>query len=88
MSGGCRGDVVGMSGGCRGRYAKERLAMRSLTGDKNPDGPADPIIVHADVRKNLLVQKAIVEGGRSMIYECAWLCYAMLCYAMPCYAML
>jgi len=38
-------------------YAKERLAMRSLTGKKNPDGPADAIIVHADVRKNLLEQK-------------------------------
>jgi alkylation response protein AidB-like acyl-CoA dehydrogenase len=52
-------------------YAKERLAMRSLTGKKNPTGPADPIIVHPDVRKNLLTQKAIVEGGSSIIYECA-----------------
>jgi alkylation response protein AidB-like acyl-CoA dehydrogenase len=52
-------------------YATERLAMRSLTGVKNPDGPADPIIVHPDVRKMLLTQKCIAEGGRSMIYECA-----------------
>lgn len=54
-------------------YAKERLAMRSLTGIKNKDGPADPIIEHPDVRKMLLTMKAISEGGRSMIYECAML---------------
>ena len=52
-------------------YAKERLAMRSLTGKKNPDGPADPIIVHPAVRKMLLTMKAVSEGGRSMVYECA-----------------
>ena len=49
-------------------YAKERLSMRSLTGKKNPDKVADPIIVHPDVRKMLLTQKAISEGGRAMIY--------------------
>jgi alkylation response protein AidB-like acyl-CoA dehydrogenase len=49
-------------------YARERLAMRSLTGPKNPDGPADPIIVHPDVRRMLLTQKAIAEGSRAMIY--------------------
>jgi len=54
-------------------YAKERLAMRSLSGTKNPKGPADPIIVHPDVRRMLLTQKVIAEGGRSMIYECALL---------------
>lgn len=54
-------------------YAKDRLAMRSLTGIKNKDGPADPIIEHPDVRKMLLTMKAISEGGRSMIYECAML---------------
>jgi hypothetical protein len=42
--------------------------MRSLTGPKNPDGPADPIIVHPDVRRMLLTQKAIAEGSRAMIY--------------------
>lgn len=47
--------------------------MRSLSGDKNPDGPADPIIVHPDVRRMLLTMKAFSEGGRSMIYECALL---------------
>ncbi len=49
-------------------YAKDRLAMRSLTGPKNPDGPADPIIVHPDVRRMLLTQKAVAEGARALIY--------------------
>lgn len=49
-------------------YARERLAMRSLTGPKNPDGPADPIIVHPNVRRMLLTQKAFVEGSRALIY--------------------
>ena len=52
-------------------YAKDRLAMRSLTGPKNPDGKADPIIVHPDVRRMLLTQKAIAEGSRAMIYFAA-----------------
>ncbi len=52
-------------------YAKERLAMRSLTGPKNPEGKADPIIVHPDVRRMLLTQKAIAEGSRAMIYFAA-----------------
>ncbi len=54
-------------------YAKERLAMRSLTGPKNPDGPADPIIVHPNVRRMLLTQKAFAEGGRAFIYYLAQL---------------
>ncbi len=49
-------------------YAKDRLSMRSLSGKKYPDQIADPIIVHPDVRRMLLTQKAIVEGGRAMIY--------------------
>ena len=49
-------------------YAKERLSMRSLSGKKYPDQVADPIIVHPDVRKMLLTQKSISEGGRAMIY--------------------
>jgi len=52
-------------------YARDRLAMRSLTGPKNPDGPADPIIVHADVRRMLLTQKALVEGSRAFLYYLA-----------------
>ena len=53
-------------------YAKDRLAMRSLTGPKNPDGPADPIIVHPDVRRMLLTQKALSEGFRAFLYEIAF----------------
>jgi len=52
-------------------YAKERLSMRSLTGKKYPEQVADPIIVHPDVRKMLMTQKAITEGGRAMIYYAA-----------------
>ncbi len=47
-------------------YAKDRLQMRSLSGRKNPNGPADPIIVHPDVRRMLLTQKSIAEGGRAL----------------------
>lgn len=49
-------------------YAKDRLAMRSLTGPKAPEKAADPIIVHPDVRKMLLTQKSFAEGGRALIY--------------------
>ncbi len=49
-------------------YAKERLQMRSLTGAKAPDKPADPIIVHPDVRRMLLTQKAWAEGSRAFAY--------------------
>jgi len=49
-------------------FAKERLQGRSLTGPKNPDGPADPIIVHPDVRRMLMDARAIIEGGRAFLY--------------------
>ena len=49
-------------------YARDRLQMRSLSGPKNPAGPADPIIVHPDVRRMLLTQKAFAEGGRALVY--------------------
>ncbi|WP_300527372.1 acyl-CoA dehydrogenase C-terminal domain-containing protein [Maricaulis sp.] len=45
-------------------FAKDRVQGRSLTGPKNPNGPADPIIVHPDVRRMLMDQKAFVEGAR------------------------
>ena len=45
-------------------YARDRLQGRSLTGPKNANGPADPIIVHPDVRRMLMDQKAFVEGAR------------------------
>ena len=50
-------------------YARERLQMRALSGPKFPDKPADPIIVHPDVRRMLLTQKALVEGGRLLAYH-------------------
>lgn len=46
-------------------YAKERIQMRALSGPKNPDKPADTIIVHPDVRKMLLTARAYAEGGRA-----------------------
>jgi butyryl-CoA dehydrogenase len=46
-------------------YAKDRLQMRSLSGVKAPDKPADPIIVHPDVRRMLLTARAYAEGGRA-----------------------
>ncbi len=49
-------------------YTRDRLQMRSLSGPKNPDGPADPIIVHPDVRRMVLTQKAFAEGGRALVY--------------------
>ena len=48
-------------------YARERLAMRSLSGPKQPEKEADPIIVHPAVRNMLLTQKAFAEGGRALI---------------------
>ncbi len=48
-------------------YAKERLQGRSLNGPKNPEILADPIIVHPDIRKNLLKMKALNEGIRGLI---------------------
>jgi alkylation response protein AidB-like acyl-CoA dehydrogenase len=51
-------------------YAKDRLQFRSMTGKKNPEGPADPIIVHPDVRRMLLTQKSLAEGKRAMAVYC------------------
>ncbi|MET0210421.1 MAG: acyl-CoA dehydrogenase family protein, partial [Burkholderiaceae bacterium] len=47
-------------------YAKDRIQMRALSGPKAPDKPADPIIVHPDVRKMLLTARACAEGGRAL----------------------
>jgi hypothetical protein len=63
----------GMSLGERSRqgaveYARERLQMRAPSGAMYPDKPADPIIVHPDVRRMLLTQKALVEGCRMLGY--------------------
>lgn len=49
-------------------FAKERLQSRSITGPQHEDKPADPIIVHPDVRRMLTQQKVFVEGARCMAY--------------------
>lgn len=48
-------------------YAKDRLQGRDVTGAKNPDGPADPLIVHPDIRRMLMNQKSFIEGARTFI---------------------
>lgn len=52
-------------------YAHERVQGRALTGPAQPDKPADPIIVHADVRRMLLTMRAFTEGGRALAMEAA-----------------
>ncbi|MEP5761988.1 MAG: acyl-CoA dehydrogenase C-terminal domain-containing protein [Litoreibacter sp.] len=49
-------------------YANDRLQGRDVTGAKNPDGPADPLIVHPDIRRNLMDQKSLVEGARAFTF--------------------
>ncbi|MGR3467566.1 MAG: acyl-CoA dehydrogenase C-terminal domain-containing protein [Shimia sp.] len=49
-------------------FARDRLQGRAVTGVEAPDKPADPIIVHPDVRRNLLHQKSFVEGARALTY--------------------
>jgi alkylation response protein AidB-like acyl-CoA dehydrogenase len=52
-------------------YAKDRLQGRDITGAKNPTGPADPLIVHPDIRRNLMEQKSFVEGARALTFWAA-----------------
>jgi alkylation response protein AidB-like acyl-CoA dehydrogenase len=52
-------------------YARERLQGRALSGVKNPDGPADPIIEHADIRRGLLQMRSFVEGARALSVLCS-----------------
>ena len=47
-------------------WARERLQGRAVTGAANPAGPADPLIVHPDIRRNLMDQRAFVEGARAL----------------------
>ena len=47
-------------------YARDRLQGRALSGPKNPAGPADPIIQHADIRRGLLTMRAFIEGARAL----------------------
>ncbi len=62
-------------------YAKDRLQMRSLTGAKNPDGPADPILVHPDIRRMLMDAKSFNEGARAFAFWTAL--YGDLLHASP-----
>ena len=55
-------------------YAKDRLQGRSLSGPKFPDKPADPIIVHPDVRRMLMTARAYNEGCRAI---CGWVSRAL-----------
>jgi hypothetical protein len=49
------------------QYARERLQGRGLKGAVAPDKPADPLLVHPDVRKNLLTMKSLTEGMRALV---------------------
>ncbi|HCF0993045.1 TPA: acyl-CoA dehydrogenase family protein, partial [Pseudomonas aeruginosa] len=68
--------ITAMQGICSGErsfqaalaYAQDRLQMRALSGPQSPELPADPIIVHPDVRKMLLTIKSITEGNRALLY--------------------
>ncbi|MBI5716096.1 MAG: acyl-CoA dehydrogenase C-terminal domain-containing protein [Burkholderiales bacterium] len=59
-------------------YAKDRRQMRALSGPKQPEQPADTIIVHPDVRKMLLTARAYAEGGRALAVYCALLIDKMI----------
>ncbi|KHA53393.1 acyl-CoA dehydrogenase C-terminal domain-containing protein [Sulfitobacter geojensis] len=48
-------------------YANDRLQGRAVTGAEAPDKPADPLIVHPDIRRSLMEQKSFVEGARAFI---------------------
>jgi len=52
-------------------YARERLQGRAVTGAENPEGPADPIIVHPDVRRVLMEGKSFIEGARALTFWAA-----------------
>ena len=49
-------------------YAKDRLQGRAVTGAQNPQGPADPLIVHPDIRRSLMDQKSFNEAARAFTY--------------------
>ena len=52
-------------------YARDRLQGRDVTGPQNPTGPADALIVHPDIRRNLMDQKSFVEGARAFTFWAA-----------------
>ncbi len=65
--------IADLSRGASLDYAKDRLQMRALSGPKYPEKPADPIIVHPDVKRMLLTQKSLVEGCRGLAFYVATL---------------
>lgn len=54
-------------------YARDRLQGRAIGAPANPQGPADPLIVHPDIRRSLMEQKSFVEGARALAFWCAQL---------------
>ena len=48
-------------------YANDRLQGRAVTGAEAPDKPADPLIVHPDIRRSLMEQKSFIEAARAFI---------------------
>jgi acyl-CoA dehydrogenase len=52
-------------------YARERLQGRALTGAKNPEKPADPLLVHPDIRRTLLEIRSFNEAARALALWCA-----------------
>lgn len=55
------------------KYSRERLQSRALSGARQPEKPADPILVHPDVRRMLLTIKSLVEGSRLLALHSATL---------------
>ncbi len=49
-------------------YSKDRLQGKNFLGQSNKEGPADPIIVHPDIRRSLMDQKSFVEGARAFTF--------------------
>ncbi len=49
------------------QYAKDRLQGRAISGVKAPDKPADPIIVHPDIRRMLMTMRAFNEAARALM---------------------
>ena len=49
-------------------YARDRLQGRAVGGPANPGGPADPLIVHPDIRRTLMDQKSFTEGARALAF--------------------
>ena len=71
---GLNGVATASVGLLRGARVRSGPTTGSPLGNKDPATPQVPIIEHADVRRMLLRQKAIVEGGLALLARCAWYC--------------